>query len=165
LEFFHTLLRPSSAYLPKIIPPKEKPLYTKTQIFYNISKSKIRRNLMKEKIDEDFLRQTYKTIGRGYIEYQKYFFRLLLVGGTIKDRQKAVNEFEDKMNKMEIRKGNVDVRIEMLCTAGDRIKIKGHIDDIITQMDKTDINKFLLDESISVVITQSGKPFKEEHEE
>lgn len=120
---------------------------------------------MKGKIDEDFLRHTYKNIGKGNVEYQKYFFRLLLVNGTIKDRQRAVNEFEDKLNKMEIRKGNVDLRIEMLCTVGDRIKIKPIKDDVIAQMDKIDIDSISSDEAISVVITQSGKPFKEEWDE
>lgn len=119
---------------------------------------------MKEKIDEDFLRRTYKNIEQGNMEYQKYIFRLLLVGGTIKDRQRAVNEFEDKMNKMEIRKGNVDLRIEMLSRVGDRIKIKPYKDDVIKQMDKADFKTIPTDE-IDVIFTQSGKPWKDEHEE
>lgn len=118
---------------------------------------------MKEKIDDEFLRQTCKNIEKGNMEYQKYIFRVLLVGGTIKDRQKAVNEFEDRMNKMEIRKGNVDLRIEMLSRVGDRIKIKPYKDDAIKQMAKADFKTILTDE-IDVVVTQSGKPFKDSPE-
>lgn len=110
---------------------------------------------MKEKIDDDFLRQTSKNIEKGNMEYQKYFFRLLLVNGTIKDRQRAVNEFEDKLDKMEIRKGNVDLRIEMLCTVGDVIKFKSNVE----------IDSISSDEKFSVVFIQSGKELKDEHEE
>lgn len=117
---------------------------------------------MKEKIDDEFLRQTYKNIGKGNMEYQKYFFRLLLVNGNVKDRQKAVNEFENKLMKMEIRKGNVDLRIEMLATVGDRIKSESIKDGAIVQTDKTDIDSISSDEEVSVIFSQSGKPFKEE---
>ena len=113
---------------------------------------------MKEKIDEDFLRQTYKNIGRGKMEYQKYVFRLLLVGGTIVDRGKAVDEFENKMMKMEIRKGNVDLRIEWLSTVGDRT-------DLHKPTTGFSISEISPDEKINVIFTQSGKEFKEEWDE
>jgi len=117
---------------------------------------------MEEKIDKEFLKQVSKNLEKGNYELRKYAFRLALIGGNAKDKKKAKDEFETKMGKMEIRKNNVDLRIEMLSTVGKSIKLKPNMtpQEHIKLLGKD--SEFSKDETFDLIFTQSGKPLPEE---
>jgi len=116
--------------------------------------------MKKEK--KEFLRHLDKELGKGNIEYKRYVFRLTLIGGTKKEKQQAIDEFENQMCKVEIRKGNADCRIEHFTKVMETLKPKPHMSgkemaEFAERMD-TISEKTEFD----LIFTRSGTPFLDE---
>jgi len=117
---------------------------------------------MKEKIDKEFLKQTDEELKKSNVEWKRYSFRLSLIGGTKEEKYQTIKEFENQMLKVEIRKGNVDCRIEMLIKIEETLKPKPHMSkkeifklaekmDTISEKTKT-----------TVIFTRSGSSWLDE---
>lgn len=64
--------------------------------------------------DISFIKNSISEAKKGGLEFVEYSFRLALENGSDPEQKKAVNDFEKMMEKVLIKKGKCELRVEML---------------------------------------------------